>query len=291
MKKFIRIVVTAALLTIILGISGVYAQDPVPVSIEINGKAVSFSESTPIAVNGHTLAPAQDVFNALGVNAESDRYREARGYYLHDNDDYIVIKINDHAAFINGQRKMLDVPAVVIDGIVFVPVRFIAEAFGYTVAWREADMTVLISGDTEKNAYVPEALGDDEFIAVFDVIYTRGTPPHPVIFKPGDSIRIPIPGELIHRRAFFDGWHDESTNTRYIINSDSYSNDGWDDYCDEGINLIGELFNAFDERKTVPVDSDGSERKFISGEFIEFSTDITLVLRQVFLVGYMNTPG
>ena len=56
----------------------------------------------------------------------------------------ISVSINSNIAYVNGEQKMLDVPAEITNGRTFVPVRFFGEALGMNVDWDGYTKTVII---------------------------------------------------------------------------------------------------------------------------------------------------
>ena len=51
---------------------------------------------------------------------------------------------------VNGEEKMLDVPAKIVDGRTLVPVRACAESFGLKVEWNDTTKTVKIRKPTSR---------------------------------------------------------------------------------------------------------------------------------------------
>ena len=52
--------------------------------------------------------------------------------------------IDSAEAKVNGETKMMDAPATIINGRTLVPARFISESFGAIVGWDKATKTVSI---------------------------------------------------------------------------------------------------------------------------------------------------
>lgn len=59
----------------------------------------------------------------------------------------ILLKIGDKAVFLNDELKILDEPPLILEGVTFVPLRFIGEAFGYKVDWFKEENKIVISNN------------------------------------------------------------------------------------------------------------------------------------------------
>ena len=64
----------------------------------------------------------------------------------------IKLQINNKNIKINNQTKEMDVAPFLQSNRTFVPIRFIAESFGYKVDWNEKDEIVIISNEKENNS-------------------------------------------------------------------------------------------------------------------------------------------
>ena len=108
------------------------------VSVTINGVPISFI-SAPVIIEGRTLAPYGELFEALDIAADwevstltgvkNDIKLTLHGYSMTRNDEYID----------------LDVPMQLVAGRTYVPVRAVAECFGITVDWDATTTTVLLT--------------------------------------------------------------------------------------------------------------------------------------------------
>jgi hypothetical protein len=65
----------------------------------------------------------------------------------------IKLVIGDRTLSANGQTKQMDVTPVIKDGRTYLPARWVAEAFGYTVRWNPQVQTVYIGQPVEIGAY------------------------------------------------------------------------------------------------------------------------------------------
>lgn len=119
---------------------GAVAQEPVDVSIVINGEALS-NDPPPRMVEGRVLIPLRKVFNALGaeVKYENKIITAQRGERI------VVLSPNEKAAKIDGKDVELDVPPLLFEAATYVPLRFVAQALGDSVAYDGAAKKITVS--------------------------------------------------------------------------------------------------------------------------------------------------
>lgn len=138
---FISIFVFLMVFFVIMG-KPVAAATHDDINLVINNKQVA-ADVMPIIQNDRTLVPARAVFETLGGNVEWDQ----SNYMVTVKYDNIVVilKINNKVATVNGEEKMLDVPAAIINGRTMIPARFVAEELGFLVGWVDSTRTVTIA--------------------------------------------------------------------------------------------------------------------------------------------------
>jgi hypothetical protein len=96
----------------------------------------------PIESGGRILLPMRTIFEALGATV---KWEEATQTAIGTRGDVTVrMTINSRVASINERQVTLDVPAQLISGSTYMPVRFPAEAFGAEVGWNAVSQTVSI---------------------------------------------------------------------------------------------------------------------------------------------------
>lgn len=99
-------------------------------------------ETAPQIVNGRTLIPIRAVIEAMGGTVDYDA-REQKITLKKDNDT-LEMWIGKADIKLNGSVKTMDTAPAILNGRTMVPVRFVAENFGYSVAWKAAEQTVVI---------------------------------------------------------------------------------------------------------------------------------------------------
>jgi len=114
-------------------------------NMKVNGaeKEIDSGRNTvPMIYNSRTLIPIRAVFEAMGGTV---------GY--NDKEQKITLKIAEKTLEmwigktelkLNGNTKSMDVAPMVMGGRTMVPVRFVAENFGYDVQWKETQQKIII---------------------------------------------------------------------------------------------------------------------------------------------------
>lgn len=155
MKKHKRLFTAAMILASAAFISTAYAQtrtvnlqinDP---DMTINGE-VSKLDSPPVIENGRTLVPVRAVVEALEGNVDWDSTTKT-ATLTNSKGDEVKLTINSNTAYYNGKAEELDAAPVIINERTMLPIRFVAESFGYTTDWNAADKSIVISyGEDEE---------------------------------------------------------------------------------------------------------------------------------------------
>lgn len=132
----------------------------------VNDTSVSIDESgtTPVIVDGRTLVPIRAILEALG--GEVSWNADTRQATLSYGEDIIVLTIDSKTAYINDTASELDTAPVIINGRTMLPIRFIAEGFGFEVEWNSTDKTITIvkteeAAETDEEATVEDTQQTD----------------------------------------------------------------------------------------------------------------------------------
>lgn len=111
------------------------------INVKVDGKYAYFYDK-PLIVEGRVLIPFRELFEYFEMSVSWDGSTKTAKA---TNDDVVIeITVDDIDAIVNGNVNTLDVPAKIIDGRTYVPIRFVAEALEYNVNWSETEQTVLI---------------------------------------------------------------------------------------------------------------------------------------------------
>lgn len=119
------------------------------INITLNGEYEYFTDA-PVNIEGRVLLPFRDLFEFFQMKVTWNG--EERKATAEGNGKTIELTVDGTEAYVNGSAKTLDVPAKIINGRTYVPVRFVAEALEYDVGWNQDMQTVMIT--------IPE--GEDE---------------------------------------------------------------------------------------------------------------------------------
>lgn len=98
--------------------------------------------TAPMISGERTLVPIRAAIEALGGSVEWNE--AAREVVLTMDSDVINLTIDSDAAYLNGEERILDTAPVVINGRTMLPIRFIAEGFGLSVEWDDAEQSITI---------------------------------------------------------------------------------------------------------------------------------------------------
>jgi hypothetical protein len=154
LKKINLLIILALLVSIVCvpfavrGASGI--------SVTVDGKTVNFPDAKPfIDANGRTLIPVRFVTESLGASVEwLEKYQEVK---IKKDNVNISIMINDKNIVVNGRITKMDTEAIIKESRTFVPIRYVAEALGATVAWDPNTKTVIITTKDAVNAGIANA--------------------------------------------------------------------------------------------------------------------------------------
>lgn len=118
------------------------AQQSEKITVLIDNQEVSFDQP-PIIEDGRTLVPLRIIFEKLGATVDWDP--ETRTAIAVRGDITVTLQIDSNEMLVNGQTKILDVPAKLINDRTLAPARAVSEAFGGTVGWDAESRTVIIT--------------------------------------------------------------------------------------------------------------------------------------------------
>ncbi len=114
------------------------------VQVEVNGQALS-SDVPPAKIGGRIMVPLRGIFEALG--AKVDWNAASKTIIANSDTTNVQLIIGNPRATVNDKTVVLDTPAMIIRGATMVPVRFVSEAMGAEVEWKNSTQTVSITTD------------------------------------------------------------------------------------------------------------------------------------------------
>ena len=107
----------------------------------VDGKAVQFPNQQPVIVDGRTLVPIRAIAEAIGCKVDWDA--EYNRVIITKNNDTMLLWINSTSYWVNGTYYETDVSPQIINGSTMVPIRFLGEAFGFTVDYESGDVQTI----------------------------------------------------------------------------------------------------------------------------------------------------
>jgi outer membrane protein assembly factor BamB len=111
---------------------------------EINGQTKSM-DAAPFLENDRTLIPVRYLGLSLGVPESEIKWDAiARTVTMSKDNITIILPVDKNLMYVNGQAKILDIVPFCKEDRIYLPARYIAEAFGYEVEWDQNEQVVLI---------------------------------------------------------------------------------------------------------------------------------------------------
>lgn len=108
----------------------VYAADNIPIFVD---NVPSYSEVSPFYQNDTLLVPVRLVSEELGATVDWQNEQVS----ISSNDCNIVLYVGKNQAEVNGTSQNLPVPPQIVQGHLLIPLRFIGEALGAEVIYRD----------------------------------------------------------------------------------------------------------------------------------------------------------
>lgn len=142
MKKILCLILSIIVLTSLT--VAVSAENPIKVSVE--GEAVALIPD-PIIVNDRTLAPMEEMFEALGIAYAIDE--SSNTIMTMKNGIAAVMQVDNTIFGADNIEATLDAAPQIVDGEIMIPVRAVAEAYGYEVNWIAEERLVVITTSAE----------------------------------------------------------------------------------------------------------------------------------------------
>lgn len=158
MKKILLILLTIFILItccVPVGASDeVFVPRKSEIGLYVDGRKIE-PETQPLTINGRLLYPARTAFSKMGVFLFW--FPDTGTFRLIKKRTLVEMKIGSTEAIIDGTPYTTEVPPVLSNGVVMVPVRFVSEVFGSEVHWDPDNWHVYVG---EKPAVIPESSGN-----------------------------------------------------------------------------------------------------------------------------------
>lgn len=111
------------------------------ISVVLDGEKILFDQP-PVSVDGRTLVPIRAVIEEMGGTVEWNPHSSAS--ILEMDGNKMTLILGSKTAFYNGEEYELDVEPQAINNRTLLPLRFVAEKFGFSVGWDGDTRTVII---------------------------------------------------------------------------------------------------------------------------------------------------
>jgi hypothetical protein len=179
--------------------TGSFAQAQSPIKVVLNGTPLAFSGTPPMQIKGSTLVPMRGIFEALGATVKFDK--ASLTVYGQKGATAIILPLGALTATVNGQPQTLPVPAQLINGTTLVPLRFISQALGASVAWNPAISTVTIQTVDQHVGSLPVVPGNGTITGEVTGLYTNTTPTQLTVRVGGRNTTVPLSDATIILRS------------------------------------------------------------------------------------------
>ena len=141
-KRFLALASAFILLMAAIPLFATYANTNRQVNVSIDGYGVYFPDQRPIIVDGRVLVPVRGVFEHMGFTVRwVSSTRMAR---LISDDTTIVIPADLNAFIVNGVIIEPDVPQMIVNDRLMLPLRAVSEALGATAEWNSTTRVAII---------------------------------------------------------------------------------------------------------------------------------------------------
>lgn len=157
MKKKLSIVLSSIMLLSAFGINSFADANETTVVLKVDNPIMTVDGTeteidpglgtTPVIENGRTLVPVRTIIEAMGGSVEWNG--DTHTALLNYNNNSIELVIGSTTAVLNGENDTLDTAPAIINGRTMLPIRFIAEGFGFDTEW-DADTRSITIKKTEE---------------------------------------------------------------------------------------------------------------------------------------------
>lgn len=126
----------------ITSLTGLEASAATTIPVYVNGIKQMYDQP-PVVKDYRTLVPIRGISENLGASVQ---YRSTdQTVTIKDEETTVKLKVGSKTAYINGEKKTLDVAALAMNNRTMVPLRFVGEALGAKVVYDSKTQRVLIS--------------------------------------------------------------------------------------------------------------------------------------------------
>lgn len=110
-------------------------------SYSVNG-VVYNTDAAPFIDNGRTFVPVRYLGDSIGAKTDWDGATNT--VTLTKGNVVVKLTIDSKSILVNDKASTIDVAPLIKNGRTYLPARYVAEAFSYTVGWDQSSQTVSI---------------------------------------------------------------------------------------------------------------------------------------------------
>lgn len=116
-----------------------------PVYLSINNSKIDFSsQAKPYLAGDTAMVPCRLVAQQMGLTVEwSPELKQVR---LHNGQNAFSATVGSVAVYHNGIMSIMNTPAVIKNNVLYLPARYLAEAFGWKTSWDNEKLLLSING-------------------------------------------------------------------------------------------------------------------------------------------------
>ena len=115
-------------------------------NIYIKGGITIKMDAPPFLKNGRAFVPVRFLALALGIPEDSITWSpSSQTVTISKEGSTVVMAPGGNIMYVNSQARTMDVEPVLVNGRVYLPSRYVAEALGWKVDWDGAEESVLIT--------------------------------------------------------------------------------------------------------------------------------------------------
>lgn len=167
------------LLFVLIMSSSVFAGNK---NVLLNGKSVDLDNPVKI-VEGRSYVPLREIGSKI-LNAHVTWDGSTKSAILQKDSTTVIITIGEDIMKVNGYPRAISYPAFVDNGTTYVPIRAIAESFGYSVSYMSETISISDSETAQnKVASVDTALPQFSELKQGETIATMYTNLGPITFR------------------------------------------------------------------------------------------------------------
>lgn len=118
----------------------------------VNGQVPGVTmDARPFIENDRTFVPLRYLGNALGISDSGISWDgQDRRVDMRQGSYHLSLVVGRKEIIINGETRKIDAAPVIRENRVYIPVRYVAEALGYSVDWNAAGLVLCWPVDTPK---------------------------------------------------------------------------------------------------------------------------------------------